>query len=196
VEGIKPWLRDVVPPIALILAIDLAVTIVFFGVSGGHARVGTLRPVNAIPGKALELVLVGSGIGLVACLAAGRLDINLLTLAIGFVALLDVDHLPSVFGVEQPIRPTHSFAFLAVEVVSLLIAFRGRPELAVLAVSAFLGHVAGDTGIFALFAPFSFVYGSIDAYRVAFGIVAVAFALATGSVSRRTARASRMRVSG
>jgi hypothetical protein len=186
--GFNRWLRDVVPPIALILAIDLVVTFAFFAVSGSPARIGTLRPVSTIPAKAFELVAVGAGVGLAACLAARRLDLTLLTLAIAFVALLDVDHLPSVFGIGQPIRPTHSFAFLAVEAVALLATFRRRPELVLLAISAFFGHVAGDTGIFAIFAPFSFAYGSIDAYRIPFGIVSATFALAAGYLHRRATR--------
>ncbi len=184
-DGFKHWFREVAPPIALILAVDLVVTLVFFGVSGGQARIGTFRPVSTIPAKAVELLLVGAGVGLLACITARRLDPSLLTLAIGFVALLDVDHLPSVFGIAQPIRPAHSFAFLAVEIVVLWIAFRDRPELVFLAVSAFFGHLAGDTGIFALFAPFSFAYTSIDAYVVPFGILSAAFALGAGYMRQR-----------
>jgi hypothetical protein len=188
-DGFRGWLRDVLPPILLMLAIDLVVTVIFFGVSGGPARIGTLRPLGTIPGKAVELVLVGAGVGLAACVTARRLDVSLLTLAIAFVALIDVDHLPSVFGIEQPIRPSHSFAFLAIEVIALGVVFRRRPELALLAVSAFFAHLAGDTGIFALFAPFSFAYGSISAYQIPLGIIGVAFALAAGHASRHTRRA-------
>jgi hypothetical protein len=184
-EGLRRWLRDVVPPVALIVAIDLVVTLVFFGLSATPARIGTLRPLGTIPLKALELVLVGTGVGLAACVGARRLDYSLIGLAIAFVALLDIDHLPSAFGITQPIRPAHSFAFLALEVLALGVAFRRRPGVVLVAVAAFFGHVAGDTGIFALFAPFSFDYTSIDAYKVPFGVIAAAFALAAGFVSRR-----------
>jgi hypothetical protein len=187
-EGLGRWLRDVVPPIALIVGIDLVVTLVFFGLSAGPERIGTLRPLGTIPPKALELVLVGAGVGLAACVGARRLDYALVALAIAFVALLDIDHLPSVFGVSQPIRPAHSFAFLALESVALGATFRKRPELVLLAVASFFGHIAGDTGVFALFAPFSFDYSSIDAYQVPFGLIAVAFALIAGYVSRRRQR--------
>jgi hypothetical protein len=189
-EGLRRWLRDVVPPVALIVAIDAVVTLIFFGLSAGPARVGTLRPLGTIPPKVLELVLVGAGVGLAASVGARRLDFTLLALAMAFVALLDIDHLPSFFGIGQPIRPAHSFAFLAVEVSALGLAFRKRPELALLAVSAFFGHVAGDSGIFALFAPFSFDYSSIDAYKVPFGMVAVVFALAAGYVGRHRIRST------
>ena len=150
---------------------------------------------STIPSKVVELVLVGGGVGLAACVSARKLDVPLLTLAVAFVALIDVDHLPSAFGIAQPIRPSHSLAFLAVEAVALGLAFRGRPELVFLAVSAFFGHIAGDTGIFALFAPFSFAYSSMSAYQVPFGIIALAFALATGYVSRRAKRGPDIRYS-
>jgi hypothetical protein len=184
-EGLRHWLRDVVPPVALIVAIDLVVTLVFFGLSAGPARIGTLRPLGTIPAKALELVLVGAGVGAAACVGARRLDFSLIGLAMAFVALLDIDHLPSFFGIDQPIRPAHSFAFLAVEGVALGLAFRKRPELVLLAVASFFGHIAGDTGVFALFAPFSFAYSSVDAYKVPFGVIAVLFGLAAGYLSRR-----------
>src|SRR4029077_8627768 len=112
-DGFKRWLRDVLPPIALILAIDLAITGIFFVASSGPARIGTLRPISTIPAKVVELLLVGGGLGLAACLTARRLDLSMMTLTIAFVALIDADHLPSVFGIGQPIRPAHSFAFLA-----------------------------------------------------------------------------------
>jgi hypothetical protein len=182
-EGLRRWLRDVVPPVALIVAIDLVVTLIFFGLSASPARIGTLRPLGTIPPKVLELVLVGAGVGLAACVGARRLDYALVGLAIAFVALLDVDHLPAAFGVNQPIRPAHSFAFLALEALALGVAFRKRPEVVLVAIAAFFGHIAGDTGIFALFAPFSFDYSSIDAYRLPFGVIAAVFALAAGYVS-------------
>lgn len=179
------WLREVIPPVALIVALDLVVTVVFFALSGSSARIGTLRPLSTIPGKGFELVLVGAAVGLLACVAAWRLDPSLLTLAIAFVGLIDADHLPSAFGVAQPIRPAHTFAFLAVEAIALAVAFRGRPELVLLAVAAWFGHVAGDTGVFALFAPLSFAYDSLGPYRMPFAIISAAFALAAGYLVRR-----------
>jgi len=180
------WLREVAPPVALALALVLAVTVVFFALSSSAARVGTLRAVSTIPEKGLDLVLIGAGVGLLACAAERRLDTSLLTLAVAFVALIAVDHLPSAFGVAQPIRPAHTFAFLALEIVALGVTFRGRPELVLLAVSAWFAHVAGDTGVFAFFAPLSFAYGPLGPYRVPFAIISVVFSIATGYVTRRT----------
>jgi hypothetical protein len=184
-EAFNRWLREVIPPIAVIVALDLAITVIFLVLSGATARIGTLRPVGTIPAKGLELVLVGAAVGFVACVTELRIDLSLLTLAIAFVGLIDADHLPSALGIAQPIRPAHTFAFLAVEVVVLAIAFRRRPELPLLAVAAWFGHIAGDTGEFALFAPFSFDYSPLGDLRVPFVIVSAVFALATGYMVRR-----------
>ena len=184
-EAFNRWLREVILPIAVIVALDLSVTVVFFAMSGATARIGTLRPVSTIPDKGLELVLVGAAVGFVACAAERRIDLSLLTLAVAFVGLIDADHLPSALGIAQPIRPAHTLAFLALEVVILAAAFRGRPEVPLLAVATWFGHVAGDAGEFALFAPFSFAYSSLGDFRVLFAIVSALFALATGYVVRR-----------
>jgi hypothetical protein len=184
-EALNRWLREVVPPIAVIVALILTVTVVFFALSGAAARIGTLRPVSTIPAKGLELVLVGAAVGLVACVTERRIDLSVLTLAIAFVGLIDADHLPSALGIAQPIRPAHTFAFLALEVVVLAVAFRRRPELPLLAVAAWFGHIAGDSGEFSLFAPFSFAYSPLGDFRVPFAIISVVFALATGYMVRR-----------
>ncbi len=185
-EATRRWLGEVVLPVAVVLAVVLVVTVAFFALSGAAARVGTLRAVSAIPVKAVELVLLGSAVGLLACAAERRLDVPMLTLAVAFVALLAVDHLPSAFGVAQPIRPAHTFAFLALEMVALGATFRGRPELVLLAASTWFAHVAGDTGVFAFFAPLSFAYSPLGPYRLPFAIISVVFSLATGYVARRT----------
>jgi hypothetical protein len=188
-EGLNRWIRDVLPPVVLVLAVVLAVTLVFLAVSGASARIGTLRPLSTIPEKGVELFLTGAAVGLVACAAARRVDLSVLTLGIAFVALIAVDHLPAAFGIPQPIRPAHTFAFLTVEVVALRIAFGKRPELVLLAVAAWFGHVAADQGVFAFFAPFSFAYSPLGPYRIPFASISVAFALATGYVvAHRTRR--------
>jgi hypothetical protein len=184
-EAFDRWLREVIPPIVVVLALDLAVMVVFYAFSGAPARVGTFRPVNTIPAKGLELLLVGAGVGILACVAARRLDLSVLALGIAFVALLDADHLISAFGIAQPIRPAHTFAYLALEALALAVTFRGRPELVSLAVAAWFAHIAGDAGVFALFAPFSFDYSPLGPYRVPFAIIAAAFAIMRGYLIRR-----------
>lgn len=189
-EGFNRWLREVVPPIVLLLALDVVVTVIFLVVSGTSARIGTLRPLNTIPVKGGELILIGVGVGLLACITARRIDASILTLAIAFVALIAADHLPSAFGVPQPIRPAHTFTFLAAEVVVLGVTFRKRPELVLLAIAAWFGHVAGDQGVFAFLAPISFAYSPLGPYQIPFAIVSAIFALATGYVVRQRTRES------
>jgi hypothetical protein len=184
-EAFRRWLREVAPPVAVVLALVLVVTVALLSLSGAATRIGTLRPVSTIPVKGAELVLTGAVVGFLVCAAERRLDVPLLTLAIAFVALIAVDHLPAALGIAQPIRPAHTFTFLAVEVVALGLAFRRRPELVLLAVASWFGHVAGDQGIFAFFAPFSFAYSPLGPYRVPFAIISAAFAIATGYLIRR-----------
>lgn len=191
-QGFNRWVREVIPPIALILGIVLAVTIIFLVVSGASARIGTLRPLNTIPEKGVEIFLTGAAVGLTACAAAKRLDLSILALGIAFVAIIAVDHLPSAFGIPQPIRPAHTFAFLAVEVVALGLVFRKRPELVLLAAAAWFGHVAADQGVFAFFAPLSFAYSPLGPYRIPFALISVVFALATGYVVAHRQRRSGM----
>jgi len=188
-EAARRLLRDVVPPIAVVLALVLVITVTFFVISGSAARVGTLRAVGTLPVKVGELVLLGTGLGLLVCAAERRLDIPMLTLAVAFVALIAVDHLPSALGVAQPIRPAHTFAFLGAEMVVLPLAFRKRPELPLLAAATWFAHIAGDTGVFAFSAPLSFDYGPLGPYRIPFAIIAAAFAIATGYLVRRRRRA-------
>jgi hypothetical protein len=187
-ESLNRWLREVVPPVAVILALDLAVTVIFLSVSGASVRVGTLRPTSTIPGKGLELFLVGAGVGLLACAAERRLDATLLTLAVAFVVLIDIDHLPSAFGIAQPIRPAHTFAFLALEALVIGAVFRSRLEMVPLVIAAWFGHDAGDTGVFALFAPVSFAYSPLGPYVVPFALTSAAFALLAGEYARRRSR--------
>ena len=184
-EAFRSWLREVVPPVTVVLAVVLVITVAFFFLSGPAARIGTLRSVSTIPVKVGEVVSLGLAVGLLVCVAERRLDVPLLTLAVAFVALIAVDHLPSAFGIPQPIRPAHTFAFLAAEVVAFRVAFRTRPELLALAVATWFAHIAGDTGVFAFFAPFSFDYGPLGPYRLPFAVVSVVFAIATGFLVRR-----------
>ena len=176
----RRWFSETAPPIAIYLGIGVIITLIFFAVSGEQARVGTFRSVSAILSKFAELASVGLALGLVASLGRRRIDTSLLTLGIGFVALLDVDHLPSLFGIAQPIRPAHSFAYLAVTVLVLALLIRNKLDVELIAVSAFLGHIAADTGIFAPLARFSFDYVPTEDFRIPFAVGAVVFALLAG----------------
>ena len=174
--------------------VDLIITILFSVVSGNEVRIGTFRPLRAVPLKAAELAVVGLAVGMVASVSCRRLDVVLITLSLAFVLLLDVDHIPSFFGYAQPIRPAHSFTYLATIVVALFFAVRNRPEVELIAIASFLGHLSADSGIFAPFAPFSFSYMSLDGYKIPLVIGSVSFALAAGYVKRRNSSPLRLHV--
>lgn len=182
--AVQSWLKETIPPILAVIALDLAVTAVFVLVSGKSVRIGTIRSAQTIPPKLLELLAVGLAVGVLANLGR-KPDASLVALGVAFVAMIDLDHLPSAMGVAQPIRPTHTIAFVAAEAALLLLLFSKRPEVALLAVASFLGHMAGDVGSFAPFAPFSFRYVSLSAYDVPLAIGAVALALLAGYAKRR-----------
>lgn len=178
-------IRETGPPIIVFLAIDLVLTLFFFGVSAPAVHVGTLRPVATIPLKVLELAAAGLGIGIVASIMVKRIDLSLITLAIAFTSLLDIDHLPSLFGVAQPIRPSHSIAFLAITMLGLTFAARGRWDIPAIFLASFLAHIASDSGVFAVLAPFSFNYVSIQAFKIPLATGSLVFALLAGYMKRR-----------
>ena len=189
VSRIRGWASDTFPPILAIVAIDVALALIFLGVSAPSTHIGTLRPEATIPPKLLQLASVGLGIGLLASLAARSFDLRLITFGFAFTILLDLDHLPSVFGVEQTIRPDHSLAFLGISLVVLsLIVARGRPEIPVIFSSAFFGHMAADTGLFAFFAPISFDYTSLNELKIPFAILAIGLAILSGFLKFRRMR--------
>lgn len=171
-------------PIAVFVLLNLAVTGLYLAVSSAPSRVGTLRPAGSIPPKLAELAAVGLAVGLVACVPRRKLDLSMVFLALAFVALLDLDHLPALLGVAQPIRPSHSLSFLALEVGSLALVVR-RADVVLVAAAGWFAHVAGDTGVFAVFAPFSFSYYRLSEYALPLAAVAVALALLAGHSGRR-----------
>ncbi|HUK74440.1 MAG TPA: hypothetical protein VLU99_01515 [Nitrososphaerales archaeon] len=179
------WAKETLPPVLLVLFLDVAVTVAFVLLSGKSVRVGTFRPADAIPPKVAELLAIGVAVGLLECLGRGRPDASLFTFGLAFVALIAVDHFPSAFGFAQPIRPAHSLTFLVLMVSVLALAFRKRPEVPIAAAAGFFGHMAGDTGIFAPVQPFSFQYIPLAPYTGAFAVAAVVVAIAAGYTKRR-----------
>lgn len=192
VANLKGLVFDTLPYIVTFLAIDVALGILFFGLSSPSSHVGTLRPVASIAPKLFELMSIGLLVGLVSCIASRSFDLSLMTLGTAFVMLLDFDHMPSVLGVPQPIRPDHSLSFLLIVVLALyvLASRKGRIEVPVLMVSAFFAHLAGDSGLFALFAPFSFSYASLNEFKIPFALCAIVFAILAGNLKSRKMKKS------
>ena len=191
-ERLLGWMKYTFPSILIFLAADILLTIVFFQFTGQSVHIGTLRPESTIAPKILQLALVGLSVGLLASLASRKLDIGILTLAVAFTVFLDFDHLPSVFGMPQPIRPDHSVGFIALALTLLYVVNRKRPEIVLLAASAFMAHLAADTGIFAILAPFSFRYYTLSTFRLPLIVCSIALAILTGRV-RYVRRSSAVR---
>ncbi len=186
--SLRDWYSAVTPPILLFLFIDIVATLISFALSNSTVRIGALRPPGTILPKVAELALVGVAVGLVSCIPRKTFDLVLVTLATAFVLFLDLDHLPSVFGVFQPIRPAHSLGFLLLVIGAFVIFFRCRPDVELVVVSSFLAHLAADTGIFAPLAPVSFVYVSLDSYRLPLAFGATLLALLAGYIGQHNSK--------
>lgn len=172
---------------AIFVGIDLLFTAVSLFLAPAATQIGGVRPTDTIP--AHELAMVGLGVVLGAGAAAfyGRRGLPLVLLTVALIVLLDLDHIPAYMGMAQPIRPAHSVVFIIL-VLGLIGATVRRLDVSLVVLSAFLGHLAVDSGIVPPLSPFSFEYASIDPYRALFLVGAVLAALGAGFLVRRSAR--------
>ena len=97
--------------------------------------------------------------------------------------MLDVDHLPASLGYSETIRPAHSLVFVIAVLAVATITIKAL-DIELVMASAFMGHMAVDTGLFAPFSPLGFTYYRLDPYRIEFAVAAVLCALAAGVVLR------------
>lgn len=169
--------------VALFAGVALAFTVLSLSASPPASRSGTLRSLATIPVHELALLALGAMLGLLASAASRKMDPVLILLPVAFISLLDLDHLPAALGIAQPIRPAHSVFFVLAFVVCLWLA-RQPLELGVISVSAFLGHLGVDTGVFPLLSPFSFNYYSLSGYGVELLASSLLLAVSAGLCSR------------
>jgi hypothetical protein len=158
---------------------------VFVGVlmASPQVKIGVIRSISTIPGDEERLFAVGLGEAILALIALGRFDLEFFLLPVLLVPLLDLDHLPAVLGLAQPIRPAHSFVVLAVVLIVLWLL--GSPlEVESLVAASFIGHLGSDTGVFPLFSPLSFQYYSLASYRVELVITGLGLAFVSGVLGR------------
>ncbi|HYC11591.1 MAG TPA: hypothetical protein VEC02_02895 [Nitrososphaerales archaeon] len=165
-------------------ALILAFTVIGMAVAPPDAQVGAARPANDIPVHLSELLAFGLLLGAMSAVIGGIRGLPLVILAPMLVVLLDLDHLPAYIGLAQPIRPAHSFVFIAVAVVCTAIVLR-RLDLELALLSAFTGHLAVDEGLFAPFSPLSYGYVLLDQYRLPLIACSLAAALLSGYFLRR-----------
>ena len=179
-------LRTALLVILLFCLVVLAFTAAGVVSAPSAEQIGITRPLGSIPPHLAELAGFGLMLGGASALVYGRKGIPLVILVPVLTVSLDLDHLPAYLGFAQPIRPAHSFVFIAVMLVIMATTIK-RPEFELVTLSAVLGHLGIDTGLFPPFSPLSFYYASLDPYRIAFLIGAGGAALAAGYLLRREA---------
>jgi len=168
--------RDTGGALILFAATDLVFTALNLQIFGTSHSSGSLRPLTTVLPKIAQLAIAGAALGALASSPSRHLNWEFLTASMGFTILVDLDHVPVVLGMQQPIRPSHSILFLMIAVFVIQLLTRKR-HLSALATSAFLSHLALDKPLFPLIAPLSptlFEYG-ID---VQVGLAALSAGLA------------------
>jgi hypothetical protein len=148
------------------------------------AQVGGTRALAMIPAHLLALAGFGLLLGLGCMLIYGKEGLPFVLLTPALTVELDVDHLPVYLGYAEAIRPAHSLLFLIAVLAATAITVKAL-DIELVVMSAFMGHMAVDTGLFAPFSPLSFGYVQLDQYRPVFALVAVLCALAAGVVMKR-----------
>lgn len=181
---------------AALAALVYSAAVLVFTVAGvilgpAGSQIGGTRPSDTIPGHVLELAAFGLLMGVLASWSSRRLTLSFALLAPIMVVALDLDHIPAYLGLAQTIRPAHSFVFLFVSAVAIVIVLK-RLDYALLAVSATLGHMGVDLGIFAPLSPLNFSYVQLAPYQVPFLIGSVFAAVAVGMVRKSRANAGPM----
>jgi hypothetical protein len=175
--------RAVFWTVVIYAAMVLAFTAVSLRTSPPESQTGVLRTLSAIPEHVVYLGGFGVVLGLVGSVIYRRLDLNLIILIPVLVLFTDLDHLPSALGLSQPVRPAHSLIFIVAVIATLALLIRRR-DVEAATVSAFFAHLSVDTGVFAPFAPISFVYYSLSAYQPVIIAAAIISALAAGYLGR------------
>ena len=150
-----------------------------------EVNVGGTRPIGSIPYHLIELASIGALLGVISSLLYGRKRIGIVLLLPVLVISLDLDHLPIYLGVAQPIRPAHSLLFLFADVAVTALVVRRR-EFSLLSASAFMGHLAADSGIFPAFSPASFEYFPLPPIRLPLAAGSLFLALLAGRLMGRS----------
>lgn len=163
---------------------SLAVTLVSLPLSSSEFKIGVLRPLSTVPLHEFVVVASALVVGVFASFSYRKLALDLTSLSIAIVVLLDIDHLPSFFNIPQPIRPAHSIiVFLLFVAIIFMLGF-SADKIAV-ASSAFAMHIAIDASVFPVFWPLVTAYYSLDSVRYYLLSLSLFLALASGFVKRK-----------
>jgi hypothetical protein len=167
--------------------VSLLLTGVSLIISPVMSRVGTFRPVETIPGHLALIALLALLLGAAVVITERRLDLVLLLSIPTFAILTDLDHLPSIVGVAQPIRPAHSLVFAAMAAFLIVVSLR-RLDMGFAALSGFSAHLVVDTGVIPPVSPLSFMYVNLSGLHLYFAVGAVTFAILSGLISKERGR--------
>jgi hypothetical protein len=183
---VSPWKSAIY---TTIIYGGLALVFTALGIRFGpsEAQVGGTRPQDTIPAHLAELAAFGLLLGIGSMVIYGRRGLPMVFLITTLTVLLDIDHLPVYLGYPEPIRPAHSIVFIVIALAATAITIKAL-DVDLIVLSAFMGHLAVDTGLFAPYSPISFVYVQLNPYRLPLVAGAVLCALAAGAVSRKRQR--------
>lgn len=173
--------RHTVYALVLFAITDLAFTALNMQVFGTSHSSGGLRPLYTILPKIIQLAMVGGALGALASIPTKHIDLELVAASAGFIILVDVDHLPVLLGIPQPIRPSHSIPFMITAALAIHLVTRNG-HLSILSASALTAHLALDKPLFPLLAPLSpnlYEYG-LDV-RIGLAALSVGLALLAGA---------------
>jgi hypothetical protein len=181
--AVSPWKPAVY---TTIIYGGLALVFTALGILMGpsKAQVGGTRPQDTIPGHLAELAAFGLLLGIGSMIIYGRKGLPLVFLTPTLTVLLDIDHIPVYLGFPETIRPAHSIVFIIIALAATAITIKAL-DIDLIVLSAFMGHMAVDTGLFAPLSPISFAYIQLNPYRLPLAAGAVLCALAAGVVLRR-----------
>ncbi len=142
-------------PIVIFVVIVLTFTFLAVSTYNASEPLGTLRKFSSLLPKIIQLLAFGGLLSIVATIGKRRISWNTLAYPPLFLILLDLDHLPSFLGIDQPIRPAHSLIFLLISLIAIFVFESRKPAIPLTLASSFLGHLGLDSSLFPLFAPIS-----------------------------------------
>ncbi len=131
----------------IIIFVGLVLMFTFLGVSSYNPSepLGTFRRFSSLLPKAIQLLAFGALLSIVTTAARRKMSLSTLSYPLLFLILLDLDHLPSFFEIDQPIRPAHSLIFLLISLVAIVAFEKGKVATSVTLASSFLGHLGSDS---------------------------------------------------
>lgn len=184
-------------PIVIFAVLVLTFTFLAVSTYNGSEPLGTLRRFSSLLPKVIQLLAFGALLSIVATIGKKRISSNTLAYPPLFLILLDLDHLPSFFGIDQPIRPAHSLIFLLISLIAVFVFARGKPAISVTLASSFLGHLGLDSPLFPLFAPISSeLYSFGTTISLILVLSSIILAMISGRMYRRAEESEKKQTTG